>query len=426
MLSLKKIELLFVYILFLSIIVFPYGLYQIKIPILIFFLLNSIIIILAKRKISLPPTVFILFTINIFLGLFFIIYGILTGNSYSGSFIYMFSLYVVFPIVYALLIALIPKNIRSIKVAMNILFIGFISISLVMIIAYYLKKYDYNEILSDFGINVDLRTDVIRMRYHGISSLLFLFPLFFTYKLINKSDVSIKRFLVNIIAFTLSILAVFMSGRRALLILFFFSIIIAFLFKKSIKSKLTIKKSNLKVFLIAITVALSLVIYNSNKILNTVGATFSYVLDLTTTEFQKAEISERDKQIEPFLLNISKSPILGYGHGAAMEEIIRSEDKPWRYELSYLDLIFHTGIIGFILYCIAPLWIFLSLFKIAMKHSEHRALAFGLLNGFICVFIAFYSNPYLNAFDIQWVIYFPLLFIIIINKHTANVNRLDK
>ena len=126
--------------------------------------------------------------------------------------------------------------------------------------------------------------------------------------------------------------------------------------------------------------------------------------------------NQRILQANAFVKNIVKKPILGYGHGAYMSEIQRSEEKPWRYEISYLDIIYHVGLIGFLLYAIGPIWIIMSLMKIIRFNRKHRNKAYAILIGFFCIFITYASNPYLNALDIQWVIYYPILAIIIINK----------
>ncbi|RNC88169.1 MAG: hypothetical protein ED556_03010 [Winogradskyella sp.] len=419
----RTFERILIYVLVISIVVFPFSYYEIKLPIISWLIIKSIILIFQRGKIDLPILVFGFFLIYAFLGLFYIFYGIITGNAHPESFPYVFALYVVFPIVYFLILNGIPKKSKIIKYADKYFIHGAIGVSIVLLIAFLNKKYGLPEYLNFLveTINVDIRTtvDVVKINYNGISSILFLFPYFFTSLILINPKRTKKEKTWLIIGVLVTFFGVFLTGRRSVIILYFFSILMTFLFKLIIeRKKIKFKKKILKYALIIFISLLPFTYYlNIGSIINSATSTISYALKLESKEKGKSFLeNERVKQTTEFSKHIVMRPVLGYGHGAYMKTIIRSEEKPWRYEISYLDLIFHTGFLGFILYSIGPVWLLLSLIKIMAYNNVYRARALGLINALICVFIAYATNPYLNAFDIQWILFYPVLFIIIINR----------
>lgn len=101
-------------------------------------------------------------------------------------------------------------------------------------------------------------------------------------------------------------------------------------------------------------------------------------------------------------------PILGAGHGTSAPEVIRSHEQPWAYELSYLALLYQTGIIGFLIYGCAVLWIFGAGFSIMRRNRETIGLLIPLLAGLLGFLISNGTNPYLTKFDYLWTIFLPV------------------
>lgn len=412
-----------IYILFLSIIIFPYNYYSIKIPLLLIFLIGGVTKIIKTQKIDLNLTIFSLFNIYIVAGFFYIFYGYLMMNAHEESYFYTIALYIIFPFIYFILLTRIDKNETTIIFAEKLLKYGLIGVSTVIFLSYLNKKYIFPEYL-DFlfnNINVDNRTDVVRIRYNGISSILFLFPFYFTKIIISKRLKTTKEFFGNIAIILYAFSAIFLTGRKALIILFFFSIILAFAFKLLLNIKIIVsRKIIMYLFTLFIASLPILFIFNFDKQIKSFYSTFTYALDFSKTINKKEVESERANQTVSFANYIIKKPILGYGHGAVMDDMIRSKETPWRYEITYLDIVFHTGFLGLLIYSLGPIWIFMSLYFIVKIRDKYIDSAFGLINALACVFIASFTNPYLNAFDIQWVIYYPILFIIIVNRKRAN------
>ncbi len=425
----KIIEKILAFILFIACIVFPFNYYIIKLPILVYFLLRIVLTIIYTRKINLSLNVLLLFLIYIFLGVFFILYGIYTANAYNGSLKYLLALYVAFPIVYFIIIVGIPKRIEFINFSERILNIGIVAVSLVMITAFINKKYGYFNFLEFVFDNmiVDLRDNVVKINYHGISSLLFLFPFFFTKTIFDKDKRTAKVIILKTVTLLITLFAVSLSGRRALLVLFVLSIFIAFGLKLIYypRIKKTINKNIVFLsFIGLIIISPFLITFNYGIIIKKAENVFAYAFNIDNNKSSKASDNERVKQINQFVEQIQQRPILGYGHGASLDNVIRSSEKPWRYEMSYFSIIFHTGFIGFFLYILGPLWILLSLLNIAGKYKKNMPMALALFNGFLSILIAFFTNPYLDAFDIQWVIYLPVFFILVVSAESENEKKI--
>lgn len=409
------------YLLFITIVVYPYTFYEFKIPIIAFALVISVVKIIISGKFDMSKSTFFLFINYILIGLFFIIYGFITRNSHGDSYPFTLALYVIFPIIYLFLFSGINKEPRILKIIDKLFLFCSVFISVVMYLAVLNKRgnlpKDFEFLVSAVN-NVDIRTvkDVVKINYNAISSLVFLFPYLFAVFALNKKPKKKAVTFIYLLSLALSIYAVFISGRRALIVILLFSVIITLFYKFGLHKKIKIKVKTVKFILICMLVSLPFL--NYNKLYKSFSSTISFALNINYHKDSSSSDDERIKQATSFAKNIVKKPILGYGHGATMKESVRSKAKPWRYELSYLDLAFHTGILGLILYSLGPFWILWSLKKIIKNgSSKYKAKAFAIFMGFSSILITYITNPYLNAFDIQWVIYFPLLFINIANRN---------
>jgi O-antigen ligase len=115
----------------------------------------------------------------------------------------------------------------------------------------------------------------------------------------------------------------------------------------------------------------------------------------------------RAEQMDSLLAGWVESPFLGNGLGTS-SSILRNEDLPWAYELSYLALIFHTGLLGLVIYVSAISWIFAASARLMIAHNMSKPMFLPLLTGLACFLIANATNPYLSTFDYLWTIFLPL------------------
>ncbi|GAA1966068.1 hypothetical protein GCM10009817_02340 [Terrabacter lapilli] len=114
----------------------------------------------------------------------------------------------------------------------------------------------------------------------------------------------------------------------------------------------------------------------------------------------------RAEQFWQLWQGFSDSPFVGHGFGATVAQV-RDPLRPWAYELSYMDLLFTTGIVGGALYLFA-----LSAPAAKLVSATRRApwlapYATPVLAGWVAFLVANATNPYLDKFDSLWVVFLP-------------------
>jgi O-antigen ligase len=137
---------------------------------------------------------------------------------------------------------------------------------------------------------------------------------------------------------------------------------------------------------------------------------FAAGFDLGTQATEDNETA-RHEQLFALWYGWLEHPILGWGHGAGTHYSIRSDTMPWAYELSYLALLFQTGIVGFTAYFAGVLWIFREGIKIIREGGQLGRFMLPMLAGFSGLLIANATNPYLLKFDGMWMFFLPLAVI---------------
>lgn len=112
----------------------------------------------------------------------------------------------------------------------------------------------------------------------------------------------------------------------------------------------------------------------------------------------------RTSQFSALVSGWLENPIFGAGHGTSVR-VIRSNEQPYAYELSYLALLFHTGLVGFLLYASGVIWIFYNGVRLIQSGDELAKRGLPVYVGTACFLIANATNPYLEKFDYMWVIF---------------------
>ncbi len=128
--------------------------------------------------------------------------------------------------------------------------------------------------------------------------------------------------------------------------------------------------------------------------------------------------STRADQFHYLIAGWEQNPIFGAGYGAvvpgfhprpqAVADMRLDITYPWSYELSYVALLYHTGLVGFGLYAAGVLWIFWTGLRIIRSGDPLARGLIPVLVGTACFLIANATNPYLEKYDYMWVIFLPL------------------
>jgi len=105
-----------------------------------------------------------------------------------------------------------------------------------------------------------------------------------------------------------------------------------------------------------------------------------------------------------------QAPFIGKGLGASAHESIRA-GRTWGYELTYVDLLFQTGLVGFAAYAAGILWIYWTGIKIIRRGGAAGQFMLPALAGMSALLIVNSVDPYLRSFDTLWPVFLPLAFI---------------
>ncbi len=205
------------------------------------------------------------------------------------------------------------------------------------------------------------------------------------------------------------ILCALLSGRRALLVIlpaaYIWIVFVGALFEK--ERAYLLKRA---LFLIIILLCVTLIAPKLFSIFNVTGAnTFNYAL--TSFNFtDNASNQIRVTEFYPLLEGWLQHPFLGSGQGAALTTITRSATQPWDYELFYMQLLFQMGLLGFLTYAIAILWLFKKSFEILKKTNNaiFKNITLAGMTSLFFFLIANLGDPYFGIFDANWVLFFQV------------------
>ena len=98
---------------------------------------------------------------------------------------------------------------------------------------------------------------------------------------------------------------------------------------------------------------------------------------------------------------------LGAGHGVGVS-FISDPLHPWRYEVVWLATLYRVGIVGAVIYVLPFLLYTIGVTRLALARllpARHKFM----FCGFFCAFLATNTNPYIEAFSLQWMYVIPLV-----------------
>ena len=331
--------------------------------------------------------------------------------------------YVLWPLVYAVLISgVTQKRIliglqRTIVVAT--LFIAVQGGVYFLTQAGVLPENRYADVLSfDWESQaIGFHEGYVGMQYPGVNSLPFLVPFLFASLLTlspdNKSG-PVSRTWVGVSFFT-GLAMVLASGRRALLLVTFMAPPLSFallLFDHSQTWRLSMRSFFRAVAFLAVSIVILVLLMNTvYKVnLSALFDRFSEGFDFRATTFDEGA-GARHEQYLALIRGWFENPLLGAGHGASAYGSIRSETMPWAYELSYVALLFQTGLLGFLAYSAGVIWICWTGIKMIREDRALGKVMLPALVGMTCFLVATATNPYLARFDGLWVLFLPLAVI---------------
>lgn len=211
-----------------------------------------------------------------------------------------------------------------------------------------------------------------------------------------RSDAGKSNSLFTKLALVLSLVLVVLSGRRALWIVVALTPCAVLLMSRLIDGYGLIKKGGKRVLLAsAVAGAVGLA-----AVLIVPGGALDGEFLGSISRLKQAFSSDDERTIQkPYLIDAFKeSPVFGSGFGATAR-YLRSEVRPWRYELTYYQMLFNLGIVGVTLLVTLFSLYFLYVVRLLRRFKNRSVVPFALLIGFCSLVVGAYSDPYFGGFD---------------------------
>lgn len=380
-----------------------------KMPLVVVVVIMLAFYYIRNKRMQLNGVTIKWFTILVCFGIVWSLTGALKDN--PGVFDF-FRLNVIWVVLYALFVFYIDsmEKFRSLLTTMVYATIA-ISLYNIAIVLNALSSlpdlHSFLKIDADLTSSLGIHEGYIQMQSHNLGSLTFLAPFvlsIFVMKPCYSEGISRKTLLTAVV---LSIVTVIISGRRALWLEMMVTplFILAFNYfayddRTSYIAKRTIKICAATIVLLVAIGSLLAINYDWQ---------FGGFQERFTSAFVTEDI--RSEQAAALWNGFKESPILGSGFGIGVPEVVRNDEYPWMYELSYMLILYNTGLIGSILYAVCLGMIFYYGFRIIGKDQGDKSIIISLLIAFSCFIIANATNPYFASYDFMWVLFLPVCYI---------------
>jgi hypothetical protein len=346
-----------------------------------------------------------------YIGLIDILFSILfTLNGLSRSTpgaIPVSTVYILWPILYLYFIGLSVKKANIIPISKTIIYGGLGSASLICLFIYnnfwgFPIDISYLVKSQDFGIFWD--AGAAQLNSMNLATILYTFVFALT---ILSIPVEYNVFNVSkpLIVFTLIVclVLIFISQRRAFWMVCLISPMIILLLFKLIGFNLRLRKFIvLGLFFFLIISTIVLLTFDKEKLVSSFNSSFEFDNPNAESNYLRKE------QFEALIKGWYDNKLIGNGLGAHAQGSIRDVSATWNYELSYIALLFQTGLVGIFVYTSSIFWIIYESVLICRRNKYYASYLVPQLVGLICFLIANASNPYLNKFDYLWTIFLPL------------------
>lgn len=133
----------------------------------------------------------------------------------------------------------------------------------------------------------------------------------------------------------------------------------------------------------------------------------SAVMNIVFNKLAAGGGEERTQMARSLYAAILDNGGLGSGQGVGVN-YVSDPIHPWRYEVVWIASVFRVGLLGAFIYALPFLIYVLGVAKLAFDRRlpAHHKFMF---SGFVCAFLATNTNPYIEAFSLQWMYVFPLV-----------------
>lgn len=386
-------------LLLISVFAFPNSFTFVK-TIILSITLFILVFFLYRSKIMIQSDTLLFYLIFTTLSSMWILWGMLNGG-YDKALNDAFKLYIIYSLIICLLITFF-QNGRYLNLMLRSFFVSAMIISVINITSFAEAisglQFFPEWFKQEMSIGVGLHEGYSDVSANNINSLFFIVPIIYAVAISNNSSINYPKIFMWLLLIV-SMFTALLSGRRALIILLF---LIPFIYKFQaffVLNKKSRKKRGIHVItmillylfpLIAIYVLYSLDIIDMADLVNRLCSAF-------------AGDTVRVDQYKALMEGFSDKYILGSGFGGSVS-VKRSSDRPWMYELTYIQMLFNGGLAGFgAVFTLFGFFYVKAIISIR-QFCSYQEESLALLTGFLVFCIASASNPYFSSFDTLFIL----------------------
>lgn len=392
----------------------------VKLTLLVLCLLLTAFSMIAKGRMLVCTDLVMWLLFYVCCGLAFMLLGMINGG--PGAF-RVGTIYVLWPMVFTLMLHNIT-TFRELSFLMRFAVYAFIAVCIYdfLFIMTFAGAISVPFILDlDQGIGFNFHDGVPGFGLYNISTLVFALP----FALAGLATWQRRREPFSsraplIILFILGSILIPLTGRRGLMLIFAIAPLTTLALMLATKSKLTGRAARLFLTLGAVFGLLLLALLNAVTDISLVAMAENLWQGISAILSDPSSV--RRVQLDALMSGIAERPFFGTGLGVAAS-YIRDPLAPWGYELSYVALAFHTGLLGFVFFASGIVWTFWTGIRIARFAPDLQPLIIPILTGEASFLIASASNPYLGKFDYIWVVFFPLIAINLYRRATLRLPK---
>jgi hypothetical protein len=400
-------------LLFFLMIVVPTAYYLIKIFIMVLVTVSLTLRALYTGRVFLHPTVL---KINLFLvivGVLYLIWGMVNNAPGAPR---VGTVFVLWPLLYILYITGARKATTLSDLVKVLVFSSFAIAAhtfIFLLVSFsVLPDFFYLDLEGIKGLGGS--KGMVEFELQSLVSLTFLIPFFFAAIISwpNNRNTPVRKGWIWLV-FLLLLPVAFLSGRRGLwLVLLICPMFTVFFYRfyrgmgRSFWSRITLQVGRISAPIMLVLIGLA---FTEVLNLEVMWKYFLIAFDFSQPYGTSAGIRTFQflAMTNEWLSNLSNF-LIGRGLGNSLL-INRTLHE---FELGYIALLFHTGIIGFSIYFFPVMWIYWMGRKI-IKKSPNFGLIYmiPMLSGMTGMLIAHATNPYLGKYDSLWALFMPISFI---------------
>ena len=380
-----------------------------RLPLLVLICLGVLAKLTLTKRFRLSSEVAFIWFINIISSLFFSLWGLV--HDAPGA-VVVLSVFVVWPTMYLIFMGVVDDE-KIFQSFLRVICVGILCsacMGLLVVASAFLGSSWLIEFLKNYmDAEVGLYDGFVEFTLPNIATLIYGAPFLMGLIVLRDRSVFLNKrgaFFIYVIL-ALALITMLVSGRRALLVTSALSPLFLFVFSIFLPGRFRIGAFFFRGAVLTMILLTPAVIYFGINF-NALFQNFLLGFDFTGSLSSDGSASVRLEQFFALLNGWAEKPLLGGGLGSFVAESERSSEQRWAYELSYVALLFHVGLVGVAVYFGSIIWVFVRSIMVMRDYPKSASYLIPVLIGFLGIIVANGTNPYFGKFDYLWTLFLPV------------------